>query len=446
MLIQVTIAADGMEATAEITRDSDEETIDLQALERATGEAGVSHGIDRAAGEELLGSANTSPVGKRVRGCVAHGSPPIDGSDGQLQVVVESSQQEVGTETNGGTIDFRDRGAHTPIEQDQLLALLVPPTTGTAGRDVRGKQIPARPGRKATFPPGQHTKLAAGGSELRAARPGDLNISTNRISVEDVIRVPGDLDFRVGSIECEGSVQVEKDVLPGFTIRAGSDVRIGGSVDASIVMARGAVQIHSGAVRGSRIYSEGTISVGHLNEAHVECIGDVTIRKVCAQSTVVAGGAILAGSARAIGGKAVARERVELGVAGQPAGGLTVLAAGEDRLEEVLRARLGADHKKPSPSPKEKRSHELMASQLLAKQQAIEAEMAKKMVEMMSTAEPPGPAAQVRVNQRIHEGVRVQLGAAQLDIKETRAGGTFLLSQESNEIVELSTMGKSGSK
>lgn len=87
-----------------------------------------------------------------------------------------------------------------------------------------------------------------------------------------------------------------------------------------------------------------------------------------------------------------------------------------------------------------------MASQLLAKQQAIEAEMAKKMVEMMSTAEPPGPAAQVRVNQRIHEGVRVQLGAAQLDIKETRAGGTFLLSQESNEIVELSTMGKSGSK
>jgi uncharacterized protein (DUF342 family) len=73
-----------------------------------------------------------------------------------------------------------------------------------------------------------------------------LRCVDERVEVIDLIKVSGNLDYNTGSIECEGSVRVEGDVLPDFHIRAGGDVSIGGVVDAAEVTAGGAVVVRQG--------------------------------------------------------------------------------------------------------------------------------------------------------------------------------------------------------
>jgi uncharacterized protein (DUF342 family) len=81
---------------------------------------------------------------------------------------------------------------------------------------------------------------------LRATGGGDLRCADNRIEVRDLIRVPGNLDFGMGSIECVGSVSVEGDIPPEFHIRAGGDGTIGGVVDAAEVTTGGSAKASYG--------------------------------------------------------------------------------------------------------------------------------------------------------------------------------------------------------
>ena len=185
---------------------------------------------------------------------MARGTPALDGDDGSIEMAVESGRQDIGIESESGTIDFHERGAFTPIEKEQLIARGVRPTPGTPGKDVRGEEVKAEPGKRASLTAGSGTALTAGGTELRATRAGALRFSGDRIEVSDLIRVSGNVDFEMGSVECEGSVTVEGDVMPGFRIRAGGDVSIGGVVDSAEVKAAGTVTVRQGVIvaAGSR--------------------------------------------------------------------------------------------------------------------------------------------------------------------------------------------------
>src|SRR5271169_4434260 len=105
--------------------------------------------------------------------------------------------------------------------------------------------------------------------------------------------VTGNLDYTVGNIDCEGPVRVEGDVLPGFHIRAGGDVWIGGLVDNAEVTTTGVVTVAQGALGGSRISGRRGIKAGYVREAYMESDANIFIAREALNSTVVCGDTIV---------------------------------------------------------------------------------------------------------------------------------------------------------
>jgi uncharacterized protein (DUF342 family) len=321
MAIVVSITSDGMEAVVDVEIQQGE-TPNADAILRALATAGVVHGIDLSACQQITGNA---------RGIVvARGSPPIPGQDGKVDLAVELHQSKIGMPAGHGNIDFHERGSYTPIDKGQLIARIVPPTAGTPGKTVDGKNLLAADGKRARIAAGKNTKLEPDGAELRSTINGDLRISGELIEVMDMIRVTGNVDFAVGSIECEGPVRVEGDLLPGFHIRAGGDAWIGGLVEGAEVSSRGTVTVVQGVLGGSRIHAAGRITAGYARDAHLESDGSVTITRECMNTTVVSGDAInMPADGRIVGGRLVARNSIEVGVANFTQGMHTILAISE---------------------------------------------------------------------------------------------------------------------
>ena len=332
-----------MEAIVEVRRQKDE-SLSVEVIKKFLDEAGVCHGIDDALCAELVDSLSEVPDGGRLRHAVARGTPPVDGDDGSIEMTVESERKDVGVESGSGRFDFHERGSFTPIEKEQLIAHVVPPTPGTPGKSVRGEEIKAQPGKRASLTAGSGTVLTAGGTELRATRTGDLCFSGDRIEVSELIRVSGNLDFEMGSIECEGSVTVEGDVMPGFHIRAGGDVSIGGVVDSAEVKAAGRVKVRQRVIRGGRVSAGGELKVGYVSGSYLESDANVTILKEAVHSTVVSGDSIaVPSSGRVVGGSLQAKKRIEIGVAGHQNGAATVLVVAplNQLQEEKFKVRIG---------------------------------------------------------------------------------------------------------
>lgn len=378
MPVGVKISGDSMEATAKLERRDSELTV--AAVNDALKAAGVHYGIDEHSCLELIAAINAKRPGSLASGIVAQGLGSVPGEDGTAEMIVEYGRDSVGQEDESGSIDFRDRGSFTSIEKDQVIAKLVPPTPGTPGRNVQGSEVAATPGRPAKLTAGPGTVLSEGGTELRATRPGDLNVADDRIEVTETIRVAGNLDYEMGSIECTGAVRVEGDLLPGFYIHAGGDVTIEGVVDSAEVRTEGALVVRQGVLPGSRIYAKGDIKVGYVSNSSVEGGADITILRESLHSRLIAGGSItIPGAGRVLGGNLEAAKQIEVGVAGHIKGLPTTLAAG-------VKA---------------------------ANKESL-----------------------VRVNKIIHPGVRLLIGPGELDFKEEHHRSTFQFDLEVGEIAK----------
>ena len=448
MSVQVTLSQDKVEAMVEVRRRGKEDRIEMADLKVALEAAGVRYGIDEDACQQVIDSVNERPPGSPVRQAVAKGTPAVDGEAGSFKLVVEYERDTVGIEDESGSIDFHERGSFTPIEKDQLIAEIVLATNGTPGMDVRGEEIKPQPGKGASLTAGSGTSLV--GAQLRATREGDLRCIDDRIEVTDLIRVSGDLDFDMGSIECEGSVSVEGDVLPGFQIRAGGDVTIGGVGDTAEVTANGAVVIRQGVTRESRVTAKAQIKVGYVNNSYLESEGQITISKEALHSTVVSGDSVSV-SGRVVGGGLHAQKDVEVGVAGHWNGQRTTLAAGVDPLKNLRQAKLTAQVKqaeavrakiqkmKDLVEPEEDAAIEGWLSRAMTKQEKSSEELTQLEEEDVSLAK-----CFVKVRKEAHPGVRIQIGPGELSIEDEYRSATFQYDSESGEVVGL--FGSGGEK
>lgn len=449
MPIAARVSADNMEAVLDVERQ-DELPLDIETITRVLAEAGIKHGIDENACTYLADAVNNLPVGGRISHVVARGTPAVDGEDGRLEMTVEYHRDQIGLELDFGKIDFHQRGAFTGIEKGQLIATIVLPTPGTPGRNVRGEEIKSQPGKSAPFRAGQGTKVEPNRTELRATRAGDLRCVGELIEVMDMIRVPGNLDFAVGNIDCEGPVKVQGDVLPGFHIHAGGDVVISGLVDSAEVNTKGSVIVTQGVIRGSRIYAKKGIMVGYVRESYLESESNIKILNEAINSTIVSADTIgISTSGRVVGGRLLARNQIEVAVAGSPNGVPTVLAAGVNPLDEFHAAQLQAnikrtvkreaivDRMKNLATPEHHPALEEMASQQTTRrEQHLEEleELKQNAVEHVDS--------RVKASTVIHAGVLIRIGPAELPIKSQRPGGTYYYDSDSGEVVAVGPKAK----
>ena len=91
------------------------------------------------------------------------------------------------------------------------IGRIIPAGTGTPGRNIMGLSIPPQPGKPMKLVIGKNIRSEDNGALLIAAATGRFCQSAGEISVEEEYVVKGDVNFRIGSINFKGVVDVRGD-------------------------------------------------------------------------------------------------------------------------------------------------------------------------------------------------------------------------------------------
>lgn len=301
-LFDINISTNRLAVTLSINHDANhDDSWDEDALLSLLNERKIVFGHKA----EVIRQICKNPDGVEYPVTIAEGIPPQNGEDAYLQNEIQVQQKN----STGGKFDFRNILTIPSVENGQLLASIIPPTSGTPGTDVFGNVLPARDGRQLRMKPGQNVSVQ--NDQFFATMDGQISITPNSINVFPIFEVKGDIDMKTGNIDFIGNVTIHGNVPSGYRIIAGGDIRILGIVEASVIESGGSIHV-SGGIAGQL---KGSVKAGvdlhtrYLNHANVEAGNDIATETFIMNSTVKAGRRIT--SKNIIGGKLSAGEMIE---------------------------------------------------------------------------------------------------------------------------------------
>lgn len=335
--VAVEVAADGLTAWVDLVPAQGGREIALDDITGALTQAEVRHGVDQAALQRACAS------GRPARVEAARGVPPQNGIDARFELQIELVRDRVPHVNEQGLIDFRELGAIPVVEPGQALLRRVPATAGTDGVDVRGKALPAKPGRDLQFATGL-SGVSPDPSDpnlLRAAVKGQPVRVDRGMLVEQVVRRER-VDIGSGNIDYDGSVQIDGDVMSGMHVKASGDIIVGGTVDGGILEAGGNVQVAGGIIANARVLAGGGVSARFAEHAQIEAGTSITIEDMVLQCDLQALNQVVIGAksprARLVGGSTRAMLLVQVA---NLAGGLT---SNTTRVQVGINPKLDARH------------------------------------------------------------------------------------------------------
>ncbi len=271
-------------------------------------EANIRYGIDDLAIDRIVREK------KNVTGVVvARGKPPEHGKDAQIVYKIDTNISRKPIVLDDGRVDFHQINLIKIVEKDQLLAVKIPATRGIDGISVFGGDLKAKAGKDKLLPRGMNTYLSEDQLKLYAKLSGHIFFLHNALNVENVYVVRKDVDFSTGDIHYTGDVLVFGDVKTDFMVETDGNIRIRGNVDgAEIVSRKGKVEIDGGIFGKNKaiLYARKYFRADFVQEASIQCSGDVEITKYVINSTIQAKGKIHVLKGSIIGGKTTSAQAI----------------------------------------------------------------------------------------------------------------------------------------
>lgn len=286
--------------------------------------------------EERIKAFQDSPVYKEDY-LVAEGIAPKDGDDAKIIYNFEVDNTRVRLqETHSGQINFKELNLIQNVVEGQPVAQKIPAQRGKAGKTVTGKYLEAENGKDIPLPIGKNTKVAQDGLTILAEVNGQVLLVKNKITVQEIYVVEGDVSIRTGNITFLGSVYVNGNVDDGFVIKASGNIEVKGTVgkaeldtEGDIVVSQGIIGKEGGAIRaGKSIWSKFIQNTEVVEAGDMVIVSDGIIK-----SNVIANRKIVCQGKRAdiIGGNISASESISARNLGSASGGNdTVLSVGFD--------------------------------------------------------------------------------------------------------------------
>lgn len=329
------VAEDAMQVWLSVVPAYGGKPLGSDAVFMALGEAGVTYGIDPNA----VNAACSLERPERV--LIAAGSAPVNGEDAQFELLVAEARDRAPRVNAQGLIDFRDLGAIPSVSADEALMRRIPPTTGTAGRNVRGEVLEPVPGKNEGF-----SEVLIGAyvakddaNLLRAVFSGQPVRCGNAVNVEQILRIRN-VNMASGNISFDGTVSVEGEVMPGMKVRATGDIVISGVVDGAELDAGGDIRIGGGVIAKAHVRATGSVSVRFVENASLTAGTTIAIEDTALQSELQANNQILVGlkstqRGRLAGGSARAMLLIRTPILGSASGGVTRLLLGVNPVLEA---------------------------------------------------------------------------------------------------------------
>lgn len=235
--IQVSVSKDFMEACVTLNLTQQQLDRERHILPgRIMGElqrAGVVHGI-------LYDVLNKGLIAQQKQ-VIALGTAPEPGRD--AKVVYFSLSERKPLIREDGRADFFELHFIDEVKPGDWLGEKLPATNGTDGRNLAGAVLPAKRGRNISLRYDPHTVEERQEGEkivLRSRVSGAVKKMGQKISVQQLLIIPGDVGPQTGNIDFDGNIQVGGTILDGFTVSATKDISVLGEIGVGAV-----ARIHS---------------------------------------------------------------------------------------------------------------------------------------------------------------------------------------------------------
>ena len=305
---------------------------------------GVVHGIM----EDAVREFEKHPVYNQPI-LMAQGTPPVNGKDAKIIYNFEVDPTQVKLkERVDGSINFKELNLIQNVVEGQPLARKIPPEAGKDGRTVKGKILPARDGRDREIGLGKNVSIIDNGRTVIAAASGQVMLIRDKIIVETVMVIPGDVNMQTGNVNALGAVIVKGNVEDGYAVTAQGNIEVLGIVGKANLTSGADIVVKKG-INGSDDEELGSIKAGKsvwasfIQNARVEAGELVVVSDGIVNSHITCLHKILCQGKRAqiVGGVIRACEEINASILGSQGGTETILEVGYDpRSKEELETML----------------------------------------------------------------------------------------------------------
>ncbi len=309
---------------------------DQESFDRTLDEEGVCYGrLPHAFGQCL---ARLSEENRPQQAVVALGILPIKGRDAWLRFEMEIGPIP-GKILGNGEIDFRERNMFIGVNKDQLIAVKIPLTAGTPGRDIFGDPVTSEPGNDIIINISDDAVIDSATGEIRATRAGVLS-KVNEGSVKVCSRqiIAKDVDFETGNINSNDALEIKGSIMPKFKVNAMGDILVCGTIEKAQVNSGGNVVVQGGLIGElSDIRAKGDVDITLAEHGRISADGSIILRKSAFSSRLYACGDIHCdSSSRVIHTQLIAAGSITTGRVGSDNAEPSLLAAAVSPLQMQL--------------------------------------------------------------------------------------------------------------
>ena len=381
-----------------------------------------------------------------VPSLVAEGTYVVDAENAKLSYNININKKIIPKDIKENiSIDYKNLMNIENVVVGQVLAEKVDGVEGKPGYDVYGERIEPKSIKDIDISSysGTNTELSSDGTQILSTIDGQVEYIADKLSVSPIYEVVGDVGPHTGNINFIGSVIVKGSVLDNYRIKANGNIEVNGNVGKSYLEADGNIMIKLG-MQG---HEEGTLIAGgnivskFVQYASLYAKGDILVTELIMNSNINADDRIiLAGKkATASGGCLRALNEIDAKILGSLTSVRTIVEVGvlpsdRKKMDDLLQEKdaiveeideLSKNVKLLETQEKTKKLEEdklellnedrEKLEQITARLQSIDGELEQFNSEMANIPE----NANIAVSKEVHSGVKILVGAAEFEIRNS---------------------------
>jgi len=261
---------------------------------------------------------------------VAEGRPPVQPVDAKFEWAERFRKKfEQQVDPDADRISHYERNTLITVQAGEPIGRIIPAQHGRPGVGVHGNELAVKK-KPVEILLGENVTLGEDGQTVYAAVNGRVVIGGNKIWVDPVLEIPGDLDFSVGNIDASVDVHIKGSVKDLFRVKTTKNITVEQHVEAAHLEAGGDITVKGG-IHGrqkAEIKAGGSIEAKICDSASIQAEGDLKFHKECIACKVFVRGKVVARSGTIIGGHVHARQAVEVQNIGSQGSVKTLISVG----------------------------------------------------------------------------------------------------------------------
>ena len=444
-VFDIIISKDNMEAFLKFSKPTEHGRIpELDEILTILKSQGVVFGInENYITEALDNELYNIPI------LVAEGSSPKNGAHAYIEYTFPTGSESFKHAVRSdGSVDFKELNIIHNVHENEVLATMIPATSGQVGRTVLGIVSSANDGNSAEWILGSNVHLSSNKLEALASQTGQVYLKNKEICVDPALEIATNVDLSVGNIDFLGNIIIKGGIDDGFSVISGGNIEVYGHIGRCFMHAEGNIIAHQG-IQGkddgeisckgnlfARFIERSTVLVGGnliVTKAllHSKVVGEKGVYVTGDKKSIIAGGDIKAQHevvATIIGAESYIETKIE--VAYSKKGLLKIENLGKSllSLEAQIAEIVTQLSMLPDNSAKAKSLEKSLS--VLKKQTNKTSEALEKTKENLHTLR---ATASVSASKSLMPGVKIKIGDSTLDITATQGSGT-LKNNESHKI------------